>query len=167
MSRHTEPPFAGSSSSIRPRKTEQSAQNTADTTIHTFLEMAQLNSDGRQMPYRNLGCGSLPSLCSVPFFSLGCSDQTFASRGTGLMVSALSFGTMTLRDHGDEVEGKISRGEEAYELLEACYKGGVNFFDCAVSAACFCFRTGLTALPHAQEGYGGAGASDPPPTCLS
>ena len=49
------------------------------------------------------------------------------------MVSALSFGTMTLRDHGDEVEGKISRGEEAYELLEACYKGGVNFFDCAVS----------------------------------
>ena len=61
----------------------------------------------------------------------------------GLMVSALSFGTMTLRDHGDEVEGKISRGEEAYELLEACYKGGVNFFDCAVSvrpASAFALR---------------------------
>ena len=44
-------------------------------------------------------------------------------------VSALSFGTMTLNDNpGGEIEGKITRGEEAYELLEAAYKGGVNFF---------------------------------------
>jgi len=68
------------------------------------------------MPYRNLG-------------------------GTGLMVSALSFGTMTLQDLADEVPGKISRGEEAFELLQACYKGGVNFFDCA-------------------EVYGGGGSSE-------
>lgn len=79
--------------------------------------MAKLNADNLNMPYRNLG-------------------------GTGLMVSALSFGTMTLNDQpGREVPGKISRGEEAYELLAACYKGGVNFFDCA-------------------EGYGGAGSSE-------
>ena len=38
--------------------------------------------------------------------------------------------TQTLNDNeGAEVDGKISRGEEAYELLEAAYKGGVNFFD--------------------------------------
>ena len=49
---------------------------------------------------------------------------------------------MTLNDNpGGEIEGKITRGEEAYELLAAAYKGGVNFFDCA-------------------EGYGGAGASE-------
>ena len=43
------------------------------------------------------------------------------------VVSALSFGTMTLNDNpGGEVEGKITRGEEAYDLLAAAYKGGVN-----------------------------------------
>jgi aryl-alcohol dehydrogenase-like predicted oxidoreductase len=42
--------------------------------------MAMLNADKRDMPYRNLG-------------------------GTGLMVSALSFGTMTLRDHGGDSRG--------------------------------------------------------------
>jgi hypothetical protein len=35
--------------------------------------------------------------------------------------------TMTLNDNpGGEIEGKITRGEEAYELLAAAYKGGVN-----------------------------------------
>ena len=57
------------------------------------------------MPYRNLG-------------------------GTGLMVSALSFGTMTLNDHSPNPP-KITDGEEAYELCAAAYKGGVNCFDCA------------------------------------
>eukprot|EP01049_Picozoa_sp_SAG25_P016224 SAG25_NODE_3632_length_1017_cov_1.879085_1_plen_108_part_00 len=71
--------------------------------------MAQLNSDNRAMPYRNLG-------------------------GTGLMVSALSFGTMTLSDTKPPVEGKISRGEEAYELIEKCYRGGVNLFGAHVAA---------------------------------
>ena len=34
---------------------------------------------------------------------------------------------MTLNDNpGGEIEGKITRGEEAYELLAAAYKGGVN-----------------------------------------
>ena len=34
---------------------------------------------------------------------------------------------MTLNDNpGGEVEGKITRGEEAYNLLAAAYKGGVN-----------------------------------------
>lgn len=79
--------------------------------------MAQLNSDKRNMPYRNLG-------------------------GTGLMVSALSFGTMTLNDNeGGEIPGKISRGEEAFELMASCYRGGVNFYDCA-------------------EVYGGGGSSE-------
>ena len=61
------------------------------------------------MPYRNLG-------------------------GTGLMVSALSFGTMTLSDTKPPVEGKISRGEEAYELIEKCYRGGVNLFGAHAAA---------------------------------
>ena len=34
---------------------------------------------------------------------------------------------MTLNDNpGGEIEGKITRGEEAYNLLAAAYKGGVN-----------------------------------------
>jgi hypothetical protein len=34
---------------------------------------------------------------------------------------------MTLNDNpGGEIEGKITRGEEAYDLLAAAYKGGVN-----------------------------------------
>ena len=68
-------------------------------------------------------------MCASTRFLTSSARGVLVDSGTGLMVSALSFGTMTLRDHGDEVEGKISRGEEAYELLEACYKGGVNFFD--------------------------------------
>ena len=46
----------------------------------------------------------------------------------GLLTAHLSVPrTMTLNDNpGGEIEGKITRGEEAYELLAAAYKGGVN-----------------------------------------
>jgi aryl-alcohol dehydrogenase-like predicted oxidoreductase len=37
--------------------------------------------------------------------------------------------------------GEGAKADEAYEILETCYKGGVNFFDCA-------------------EGYGYAGAAE-------
>eukprot|EP01043_Picozoa_sp_COSAG02_P017283 COSAG02_NODE_781_length_17261_cov_433.056054_1_plen_387_part_00 len=76
---------------------------------------SHLNERQLAMPYRNLG-------------------------GTGLMVSALSFGTMTLNDHSPNPP-KITDGEEAYELCAAAYKGGVNCFDCA-------------------EVYGGGGSSE-------
>ena len=70
-----------------------------------------MNADGRAMPYRNLG-------------------------GTGLMVSALSFGCMGFNDVDEPgssqtnfhtVPRNIVAGERAYELLEAAYRGGVNF----------------------------------------
>eukprot|EP01045_Picozoa_sp_COSAG04_P000263 COSAG04_NODE_5_length_50521_cov_24.772639_40_plen_179_part_00 len=101
--------------------------------------MSLLNADGNPMRYNNLG-------------------------GTGLMVSEVSFGTMTFSDVDKAATGALSpphpsathppvtarrragtgvghRAETAYEMLEACYKGGVNFFDCA-------------------EGYGYAGAAE-------
>ena len=37
--------------------------------------------------------------------------------------------------------GEGAKADEAYQILETCYKGGVNFFDCA-------------------EGYGYAGAAE-------
>ena len=54
--------------------------------------------------------------------------------------------TMTLNDNpGGEIEGKITRGEEAYELLAAAYKGGVN-----VSAGRWLSGSALTPpLPRA------------------
>ena len=70
--------------------------------------MSLLNVDGNPMRYNNLG-------------------------DSGLMVSEVSFGTMTFSDVDKAATGtgKGMRAEAAYGMLEACYKGGVNFFDCA------------------------------------
>ena len=70
--------------------------------------MALLNADKTAMAYNNLG-------------------------GTGLMVSEISFGTMTFSDNNNAATGtrKGDYGESAYLMMEACYKGGINFFDCA------------------------------------
>eukprot|EP01052_Picozoa_sp_SAG31_P006475 SAG31_NODE_298_length_18125_cov_27.373350_14_plen_147_part_00 len=80
--------------------------------------MALLNSDGNLMQYNNLG-------------------------GTGLMVSEISFGTMTFSDNNNAATGtkKGDFGESAYNMMEAAYKGGINFYDCA-------------------EVYGGGGSSE-------
>ena len=65
--------------------------------------MSLLNADGNPMRYNPLGA-------------------------TGLMVSELSFGIMSLfeMDDGHAVES-------SYEMLQRCYRGGVNLFDCAES----------------------------------
>ena len=44
---------------------------------------------------------------------------------------------MTLNDNpGGEIEGKITRGEEAYDLLAAAYKGGVNVIRALPRGSC-------------------------------
>ena len=80
--------------------------------------MSLLNADGNPMRFNNLG-------------------------DSGLMVSEISFGTMTFSDvdRAATGTGEGAKAEQAYEILETCYKGGVNFFDCA-------------------EGYGYAGAAE-------
>jgi voltage-dependent potassium channel beta subunit len=81
--------------------------------------MSLLNADGNPMRYNNLG-------------------------ESGLMVSEVSFGTMTFSDVDQAATGNgigISSSEDAFIMMEACFRGGINFFDCA-------------------EGYGYAGAAE-------
>ena len=63
--------------------------------------MSLLNADGNPMRYNSLG-------------------------STGLMVSELSFGVMSMFEFADGHSAAT-----AYEVMEACYRGGCNFFDCA------------------------------------
>jgi hypothetical protein len=65
--------------------------------------MSLLNADGNPMRYNPLGA-------------------------TGLMVSELSFGIMSLFEMDDD-----HAVESSYEMLQRCYRGGVNLFDCAES----------------------------------
>ena len=123
------------------------------------------------MPYRNLGgTGLMVSALSFgyaspqPCCSVSSAPQA-ASCGAhtcltlpvmhstrykpryGLLTAHRSVPrTMTLNDNpGGEIEGKITRGEEAYELLAAAYKGGVN-----VSAGRWLSGSALTPpLPRA------------------
>ena len=57
-----------------------------------------------------------PSPCRSPL--------RLSRSGTGLMVSEISFGTMTFSDVDKAAtgSGRGDSGEQAYAMLEACYK---------------------------------------------
>lgn len=55
---------------------------------------------------------------------------------TGLIVSELSFGTWITFKEG--TEGQISDAENAFQVMEAGYKAGVNFFDNVSLGNCKC-----------------------------
>lgn len=50
----------------------------------------------------------------------------------GIQVSELSFGCMTFSDDPTGVMGRTS-GENAFEMMKACFEHGINFFDNAES----------------------------------
>jgi hypothetical protein len=115
---------------------------------HSLIIMSLLNIDGNPMRFNNLGDSGL-MVSEISFGTV--SSRPCAHRLTRLsslvLVCLLTLGVVMRQMTFSDVDkaatgtGEGAKADDAYQILETCYKGGVNFFDCA-------------------EGYGYAGAAE-------